>query len=589
MNAMSKQHIEQLIQAALTDLTQSGKILSPVTNFQVENTKDKKHGDFACNVALILAKPLQAKPRDVAQMIVSALPPSPQVQKVEIAGPGFINFFLTSEALHTVITDILKAGDQYGRADLGQGKKVLVEFVSANPNGPLHVGHGRHAAYGAVVADLLATVGFDVHREYYVNDAGRQMDIVTASTWLRYLELCGEKIVFPSNAYKGSYVIEIAKQLFAKNDKSLRVSADNVFQGLPLDEPQGGDKEVYIDAMIVRVKELLGEKQYRTVFDLVLKTIRDDIKNDLEEFGVHFQHWFSEREFVSTDVVDRNLKALADKGVVYERDGALWFRSTDFGDEKDRVLERSNGVRTYFANDLAYHLNKFERGFDQAIDVFGADHHGYIPRVKAGIEAFGISPDRLTFLLGQFVTLYRGGEQVQMSTRSGSFVTLRELREEVGNDAARFFYVMRKSEHHIDFDLDLAKSKSNENPVFYIQYAHARICSVQKQLQDKSLTYDEASGMKNLNLLTEPQELTLLGTLAKYPDIIKTAALQHEPHLLTNYLKDLATDFHAYYNSHQFLVDNEALRNARLTLVKATRQVLVNGLKLVGVSAPENM
>lgn len=586
---MSKQHIEQLIHTALAELHQSEKLPVASSAFQVDATKDKQFGDFACNVALILAKTLQRKPREIAEMIISALPPSQRIKKIEIAGPGFINFFLTSEALYTIITDILKEGERYGHSNIGKGKRVLVEFVSANPNGPLHVGHGRHAAYGAVVSDLLETIGYEVHREYYVNDAGRQMDIVTVSTWLRYLELCGEKIAFPANAYKGEYVIDIARSLFEKSDKNLWASAEAVFKGLPLDEPAGGDKEIYIDAIIFRIKEILGEAQYHTVFDLVLSTILADINNDLAEFGVHYQSWFSEREFVKGDAVDRNIEELKKQNVVYERDGALWFRSTDFDDEKDRVLVRSNGVRTYFANDFAYHVNKFERGFDHAIDIFGADHHGYIPRMRAGLQARNISPDKLTYLLVQFVTLYRGGQQVQMSTRSGSFVTLRELREEVGNDAARFFYVMRKCEQHIDFDLDLAKSKSNENPVYYIQYAHARICSVFKQMHEKSMIYNQTEGIKHLMLLTQSHELQLLGTLGRYQTALNNAAVQHEPHILTNYLRDIATDFHAYYNAHPFLVEDEPLRHARLTLVSATRQVLVNGLKLIGVSTPETM
>lgn len=585
---MSKQHIEQLIYAALNKLHQSGQLLIETPVFQVDGTKDKQHGDFACNIALTLAKTAQRKPRDLAELIVRALPESKQITKVEIAGPGFINFFLSSEALFSVITNIISAGEKFGQSNRGQGKRVLVEFVSANPNGPLHVGHGRHAAYGAVVSDLLETIGYQVHREYYVNDAGRQMDIVTTSTWLRYLTLCGETLVFPANAYKGDYVIDIAHQLQEKSGNNLLVSAAKVFQGLPPDEPAGGDKEIYIDTLVHQVKELLGETQYRIVFDLVLSTIQKDIHDDLAEFGVHYQSWFSEREFVKSDAVDRNIEELTKKGVVYERDGALWFRSTDFGDEKDRVLQRSNGVRTYFANDLAYHINKFERGFDHAIDIFGADHHGYIPRMKAGLQARGIAPDNLTYLLVQFVTLYRGGQQVQMSTRSGSFVTLRELREEVGNDAARFFYVMRKCEQHVDFDLDLAKSQSNENPVYYIQYAHARICSVFRQLDEKLMRYNPEND-KQLVLLTQPHELQCLATLGRYPDIIINAAEQHEPHILTNYLRELATDFHSYYNSHQFLVEDEELRNARLTLIFATRQVLINGLKLLGVSTPENM
>ncbi len=586
---MAKQHIQQLIHSAIDKLRQSEDLLVATPVFQIDATKDKKHGDFACNIAMMLAKPAQRKPRELAEMIVSALPASNHIKKVEIAGPGFINFFLSPDALYSVISDILSAGEKYGQSNIGNGKRILIEFVSANPNGPLHVGHGRHAAYGAVVADLLQTIGYDVYREYYVNDAGGQMDIVTTSTWLRYLALCGESIVFPANAYKGDYVIDIARTLFAQKNKAFSAASNKVFENLPKDEKDGGDKDVYIDALVLRAKQLLGEENYKLIFDLVLSTILKNIHDDLAEFGVHYQSWFSERDFVKSDVVDRNFAALKEKNVIYERDGAMWFRSTDFNDEKDRVLQRSNGVRTYFANDFAYHINKFERGFDHCIDIFGADHHGYIPRMQAGLQARGISPDKLTYLLVQFVTLYRGQQQVQMSTRSGSFVTLRELREEVGNDAARFFYVMRKCEQHVDFDLDLAKSKTNENPVFYIQYAHARICSVARQLAEKGLTYDQSNGFAHLNLLVEPHEIQLITTLSRYQDVILSAAAQHEPHILTNYLRDLATDFHAYYNSHQFLADDEKMRDARLTLIFATRQVLINGLKLIGVSTPENM
>jgi arginyl-tRNA synthetase len=584
---MSKQHIQELIQTALQ--TAAFAISGDMPVFQIEATKDKQHGDFACNIALVLAKSLQCKPRQVAERIVQALPASTKIEKVEVAGPGFINFFLSKEALYSVVLDIIKEADKFGHASIGQGKKIIVEYVSSNPTGPLHVGHGRHAAYGAVVSDLLEMIGYTVFREYYVNDAGRQMDILASSTWLRYLELCEEKITFPANAYKGDYVIDIAHKLQVARGNSLHVPAEKAMADLPLDEPLGGDKEVYIDALVARCKALLGENNYQQVFDLTLETVLTDIRNDLAEFGVTFQNWFSEREFVKTDVVNRLVHVLQTKGLVYEKDGALWFRSTDFDDDKDRVLQRSNGQRTYYANDFAYHINKFERGFEHAIDIFGSDHHGYIPRMKAGLTAQGIAADRLTYLLVQFVTLYRGGQQVQMSTRSGSFVTLRELREEVGNDAARYFYVMRKSEQHIDFDLDLAKAKSNENPVYYIQYAHARICSVFRQLAEKQFTYQQTIGLAHLSDLKEEHELQIISTLGRYCDMIISAAKQHEPHIVANYLRELATDFHAYYNSHQFLVDDESLRNARLTLIFATRQVLANGLKLLGVSTPESM
>jgi arginyl-tRNA synthetase len=586
---MSKQHIQQLIQTAIQAIRETISLPAELPAIQVEPTKDKSHGDYASNIALVLAKSAQCKPRDLAEKMVNALPVSSQIKKVEIAGPGFINFFLSTDALHSIVTDIWREKENYGRSHHGQGKKIIVEYVSSNPTGPLHVGHGRHAAYGAVVSDLLETIGYSVFREYYVNDAGRQMDILTASTWLRYLELCGEKISFPSNAYKGDYVIDIARSLQTQLGQAFYVSAETVFQGLPLDEPEGGDKEIYIDAIIVRSKTLLDETRYETIFDFTLNATLSDIRNDLSEFGVNFQNWFSERAFVKTDAVDKLIHELKIKKLTYERDGALWFRSTDFNDDKDRVLQRSNGQRTYYANDFAYHINKFARGFEHAIDIFGSDHHGYIPRMKAGLMAQDIPADRLSYLLVQFVTLYRSGQQVQMSTRSGSFVTLRELREEVGNDAARYFYVMRKCEQHIDFDLDLAKTKSNENPVYYIQYAHARICSVFRQMEEKGLHYQADVGCASLECLIESHELQLLNTLGRYRDLILNAAEQHEPHLLTNYLRDLAADFHAYYNSHQFLVDDEKLLNARLALILATRQVLRNGLKLLGISTPESM
>jgi arginyl-tRNA synthetase len=414
------------------------------------------------------------------------------------------------------------------------------------------------------------------------------MDILAVSVWIRYLGLCGETVVFPVNAYRGDYVIEIARKLKEDHGTKYLVSAQQVFEALPPDEPQGGSKETYIDALIVRAKEMLGPN-YLTVFDAALTGIVADICDDLAEFGVSYDNWFSERAFVATNAVDHALEKLRKGGHTYERDGALWLRTTDFGDEKDRVLVRSNGVRTYFANDVGYHLNKFERGFDIALDAFGSDHHGYLARMKAAVEASGINPERLIYLLGQFVTLYRNGEQVQMSTRSGEFVTLRELREEVGNDAARFFYVMRKYDNHIDFDLDLAKSRTNENPVYYVQYAHARICSVFAQLKDRQLSYDEANGLKHLSLLTTEPERNLFTLLSRYPEVITNSAINYEPHLLTNYVRELAGMFHSYYNAQQFIVEDKNLRDARFALISAVRQVLLNGFNLLGITAPETM
>ena len=464
-----------------------------------------------------------------------------------------------------------------------------MEFVSANPTGPLHVGHGRGAAFGATVANLLEAMGFQVHREYYVNDAGRQMNILATSVWLRYLELGGESIPFPANAYRGDYVRDIAAMLHAEHGDAYAVPAAQMLAGLPPDEPQGGDKESYIDALTERCKTLLGDNRYRYVFELGLNSILDDIRDDLKGFGVEYEEWYSERSLADSGAVNRAIERLREAGHIYEKGGALWFRSSGLGDEKDRVVQRENGQTTYFASDIAYHMEKFERGFDWVIDVWGADHHGYVPRVKAALQTMGLDPSKLDVLLVQFAILYRNGVRAQMSTRSGEFVTLRDLRQEVGNDAARFFYVMRKSEQHLDFDLDLAKSQSNDNPLYYIQYAHARVCSVVRQLQEKGLSWDKALGMAQLSLLSEVHEEALLVVLSRYAEVLEAAALNHEPHQLAHYLRELAYGFHAYYNAHTFLVDDAALRDARLNLVLAVRQVLNNGLTLLGVSAPEAM
>ncbi|EIJ42027.1 arginyl-tRNA synthetase [Beggiatoa alba B18LD] len=585
-----KVQLQQLINQALTTLKTQGLIPNDAVlpAVQVERARDASHGDFASNIALMLAKPLKSRPRDIAIQVLNALPKVEWIQKVEIAGAGFINFFLTSDAYLNVVKTILNAKEQYGRSQLGAGQSVMVEFVSANPTGPLHVGHGRGAAYGAALSELLSVAGYQVTREYYVNDAGRQMDILGTSVWLRYLEECGESFTFPSNGYKGDYIRDIARDLYRDHQTAFQRSASAVFVDIPADEPQGGDKELHIDALVERAKKLLGADDYRTVFKRGLEVILDDIRDDLAEFGVTYNNWFSEYSLVENETVKRGLEKLVANGFTYEKEGALWFRSSDFGDEKDRVLVRDNGQATYFASDVAYHFNKVERGFQQIINIWGADHHGYIPRVKAAMSALGLNPECLTVLLVQFATLYRGTERVQMSTRSGEFVTLRELRDEVGKDAARFFYIQRKSEQHLDFDLELAKSHSNENPVYYIQYAHARICSVLRQLAEKNLTWSVAEA--DLSRLETEHEQALLTSLSRYPEMIESAARNYEPHQITYYLRELAQAFHAYYNTSIFIVeDDTALRNARLSLVKAVQQVLQNGLAIIGVSAPEVM
>lgn len=583
-----KEIIQAALEQAIDGLRSEGSLpAGPATPIQVTRTKDKAHGDFASNVALVLAKAAGRPPRELAHEIAQHLAADPRITRVETAGPGFINFYLEPDAGLAVIHEILTQGEAFGRSQRGQGRAVQVEFVSANPTGPLHVGHGRGAAYGATVAKLLEAVGYTVHREYYVNDAGRQMEILATSVWLRYLELVGEALRFPDNGYKGDYVWDIAATLHRDHGEAYVHPASEVFRDLPPDQGQGGDKEAHIDALCGRAKALLGDNRYRFVFELGLNTILDDIRDDLERFGVVYDSWYSERSLVERGLVNLAIERLREAGQVYARDGALWFRSSAFGDEKDRVLERENGQTTYFASDIAYHMDKLERGFERVIDVWGADHHGYVPRVKAALQALGEDPSRLDVLLVQFAVLYRGGEKVQMSTRSGEFVTLRQLRKEVGRDAARFFYVMRRCEQHLDFDLDLAKSQSADNPVYYIQYAHARVCSVMHQLKQKGLEHDTAGA--DLARLTEAHERSLTEDLSRYPELVETAATHEEPHLLAHYLRELANGLHTYYNAHQFLVDDPDLRNARLSLILGVRQVIRNGLTLLGVGAPESM
>ncbi len=558
-------------------------------DIQLERTKSIEHGDFASNIAMILAKPAGMVPRKLAELVIERLPRSRQVEKVEIAGPGFINFFLHHCALRSVVKEVLIQRDSYG-SPIGESEdSVTLEYVSANPTGPLHVGHGRGAAYGASLANILTLAGVRVQREYYVNDNGRQMDILATSVWLRYLELCGERVSFPDNGYRGEYIYDISRMVRADYGDKYRHSANEINEGLPPSPSNGGDGEVFIDALIARARLLLGAEGYKVFFAAALDSILADIKDDLGDFGVLYENWFSEQQLEDSGAVEAAIEILRDNGHLYVQEGATWFRASDLGDEKDRVVIRENGRTTYFASDIAYIRNKLNRGLRKAVYVLGADHHGYVARLRAAAQGLGEDPDRLEILLVQFAILYRFGERVQMSTRSGQFITLRELREEVGDDAARFFYVMRSHEQHLDFDLDLAKSRSNENPVYYIQYAHARICSVFRNLEQMDQRHNEAIGEAALEMLTEDHETMLMRSIGRFPEVVESAARSRAPHQVAHYLSALATDLHAYYNAHQFLVDDENLRNARLNLVLATRIVLNTGLKLLGVSAPEEM
>jgi arginyl-tRNA synthetase len=582
-----KRIVAELLSSALAALPELAEAAADLAiDGTIERTRDPEHGDFASNLAMRLAKPARRSPRDLAAEIVVALPDSDDVEKVEIAGPGFINFYLSPCAFHAELETILGRGEDYGRKPQKDSPRILLEFVSANPTGPLHVGHGRHGSYGATVGNLLEAAGYPVYREYYVNDAGRQMDILGVSVWLRHLEAEGESVPFPSGGYRGDYIRDIAAAI--DTAAVAAVSADDVTDGLPTDG-EGDAREAYVEALIERAKTLLGEASFDRVRQQALESIRDDIRDDLAEFGVTFDNWYSEQSLTKSDAIDRALAVLEERGMLYKKDGATWFRATDFGDEKDRVVVRENGVKTYFASDIAYHYEKRERGFDHLIDILGADHHGYVPRVRAGLEAMGYRGDDLEVELVQFVTLYRGGERVQMSTRSGEFDTLRQLRAEVGNDAARFYYVSRSNDQHLDFDLDVAKSQSNDNPVYYIQYAHARVASVFRQLAEKSLEWSEAPARAHLDRLVESQEKALMTTLSRYPEVVELAANNRAPQHLVHYLRDLANDFHTYYNAHAFIVDDADLRDARLYLISATRNVVANGLGVLGVSAPEKM
>jgi arginyl-tRNA synthetase len=578
-----KSIVANLIKDALAKTPELAESVSDLPlDGSIERTRDPSHGDFATNIAMRLAKPARAKPRDIAERIVANIGASDDVDRIEIAGPGFINFHMSAVALHREIDVVLDRGADYGRQPQRASPRILLEFVSANPTGPLHVGHGRHAAFGATVGNLLQAAGYPVSREYYVNDAGRQMDILGVSVWLRWLEMQGTTIEFPQAGYRGDYIRDIAAAI---DTAGLPVAdAAAVTAGIPDD-----DKENTIGALIDRARQLLGEDGFDRIRQQSLESIRADIEQDLAEFGVTFDCWYSEQSLTTSSRIDDALAVLSSRGMLYEKDGATWFRAADFGDEKDRVVVRENGNSTYFASDIAYHFDKRQRGFDHLIDILGADHHGYVARVRAGLVAMGYDAASLEVELVQFVALYRGGRKVQMSTRSGEFDTLRQLRAEVGNDAARFFYVSRSNDQHLDFDLDVAKSESNDNPVYYIQYAHARIASVFRQLEERSLPWNEPRGRAGLSLLGEPQEKALIRALTRYPEIIELAAANRAPQHLVHYLRDVANDFHTYYNAHVFIVDDEALRDARLALISAARVVIANGLGILGVSAPESM
>ena len=583
--ATLKQRLQTLLDAAIDTLKAQDVIgADSASAAQVEPARVAAHGDFASNIALLLGKGAGLPPRDLAQKIIARLPPNELIEKIEIAGPGFINFFLKKGAFQAVVRAILDQRQRYGDADLGQGQRVLLEFVSANPTGPLHVGHGRAAAHGAACAGLLQKAGFAVECEYYVNDAGRQMDILAVSIWLRYLAHFKPTLPFPDNGYQGDYIKDIALELKETHaDRFLRATS-----ALP-DIVRDEDAERGMDRLIRHAMDTLGADDYHLILKAGLASIRAGIEADLKAFGVEFDRWFSEHSLLADNRVEACIAELEKNNQVYLKDGAKWFRSGEFGDAKDRVLVRENGEPTYFATDIAYHRDKIERGHERLINIWGADHHGYIARVQAALQALGLRAEKLEIRLVQFVSLFRGKERLPMSTRSGEFVTLQALQEEIGRDAARFFYVSRKGEQHLDFDLELARARSNDNPVYYIQYAHARICSVFRQAAEKGYDERAAEVGPHLAALSAKHEIALLRALANYPAVIEKAAGAREPHQLAHYLLDLANDFHRCYNAGRFLVEDEQSRTARLALAEATGEVIQNGLAILGVSAPESM
>jgi arginyl-tRNA synthetase len=592
-----KSELLALLDQALAALSATlGRELARPAGLQIDATKDSRHGDFATNLALMIAKPLGQPPRAVADLLVKHLPASKLVAKVEIAGPGFINFFLAPAAFQSVVSSVLRAGTDYGCDRSKARGKVMVEFVSANPTGPMHVGHGRGAAYGDTLASILAVTGWDVHREYYINDAGRQVDILTLSVWLRYLEACGETFAFPKRSYPADYIRVTAARLKQEHGEAFRQPAATLFAGLapePVAAEDADEKtkaaiktqlETHVDTLIERARQALGA-HYATIRRAALDDQLAAIRATLDAFGVRFDQWYSEQSLVDSGFAKTAIDRLRASGQVFEQDGATWLRTTAFGDEKDRVLFKADGAATYFANDLAYHIDKLDRGYPLLLDVWGADHHGYTARVRAAIEILTGRKDALRVQLMQFVTLSSG----KMGKRSGNFVTLQDLVSEAGKDATRFFYLLRSHDQHLEFDIELARSQSNDNPVYYVQYAHARICSVFRQASERGVTFDASGADAALHRLVEPQEKALLVLMQKYPETLAASAAQFAPHLLAFYLRDLADALHSCYNAHKFLVEDSELTTARLALVAATRQVLANGLGLLGVSAPESM
>jgi len=580
-----KEKIKESLRSIIIDLYGSSESIHDEFEISIQDNKEKQYGDLASNIALVLAKPLKRNPKEIAEEIKGKFITDKEIVKVDVAGPGFINFFLSKESHGAILRDISIQKDKFGKFE-SNNKKVLIEYVSSNPTGPLHVGHGRGAVFGSVLSRLLKEAGFQVDEEYYVNDFGRQMNILSVSLWIRYAQIFDKNIKMLNNGYQGDYLIAIAQNLKKLRSDELFDDDDEIKSLL---EYENEEAEKHTDKVIDSIKSKLSD-EFSYVRDFALREILELIKEDLSEFGVDHNKWFSESTLYKSEPhdlskVNQSIDELSSKGFVYEKEGAIWFKSSELGDDKDRVLKRGNGEFTYFASDVAYHLDKYDRGYDRIINIWGSDHHGYLPRVKAAMEASEKNVEKLEVVFIQFANLIRAGKKVTMSTRSGEFITLKELIEEVTSEAARFFYINRKADQHLDFDLDLAKEQSKDNPLYYIQYAHARICSVLR----KSKAQEEELTTSELGLLDSNKEIEIQKILKQYPPLIERAALASEPHLICYYLKDLASIFHSYYNTEKFIVEDQKLMNSRLFLLSGVKQVIYNGLTILGINAPHEM
>ena len=579
-----KDNIKKTLSEILEDLYSQVEPEIKNLKISIQDNKEKEHGDLATNIAMVLAKPLKKNPKEIAEEIKQNFVLDEKIIKIEVAGPGFLNFFLSQDSHGEILEQIQKENKDFGKSGSKQSK-VLIEYVSSNPTGPLHVGHGRGAVFGSVLSSLLEEAGFEVDQEYYVNDFGRQMNILATSAWIRYCQLFSSEIKMMQQGYLGDYLLPVAKKLKDEKSDSLFKIDESLIEKLNSEDQD----DEFTDQLVESLRVILKE-EFQYIREFALSEILHLIKADLEQCGVHHNAWFSESSLYGNDggtdsKVDGSIEELKSRGFIYEEGGAIWFKSSSLGDDKDRVLKRGNGEYTYFASDVAYHLDKYDRGYDRVINVWGSDHHGYLPRVRAAMDACDRDINKLEVIFIQFANLVKAGKKVSMSTRSGDFITLNELMNEVTTEAARFFYINRKADQHLEFDLDLAKEQSKDNPLYYIQYAHARICSVLRKAENEFEDFDSVE----LALLGSEKEIEILKLLRQYPQLIERSAKAGEPHLLCYFLRDLSGVFHSYYNSEKFLIEDKELMTSRLFLLKGVKQVIANGLRVLGIKAPEEM